>query len=171
MLMGVAAGNKFGLAAVLFYLLAYAFTNIGAFALLTAFARREGEDQTFHQYAGLGRKHPWLALTMSLFMLSLTGMPPTGGFFGKYYLFLAAIDAGLNWLAIIGVLTSVISAFFYLRVIMDMTMREPECEVPGRIYPALTTTLTVAALGTLILGVWPGPWLQLAQAGLGLFGG
>jgi len=171
MLMGVAAGNPAGLSAVLFYLLAYAFTNLGAFAALAALASREGEDQTFHQYAGLGRKHPWLAAAMALFMLSLTGLPPTGGFLGKYYLFLAAVNGGLGWLALVGVLTSVISAFFYLRVIVDMTMREPERASPDRVYPALVTTLAVTALGTLALGVWPGPWLQLAQAGFKLFGG
>jgi NADH-quinone oxidoreductase subunit N len=171
LLMGVASGNSSGLAAVMFYLLTYTFTNIGAFAVLSAFARREGEDQTFAQYAGLGRKHPWLAAAMALFMFSLTGIPPTGGFFGKYYLFLSAVEGGLTWLAIVGVVTSVISAFFYLRVVMDMTMREPEREIPSRIYPALTTTLAVTALGTLILGVWPGPWLQLAQTGLKLLTG
>jgi NADH-quinone oxidoreductase subunit N len=134
-------------------------------------ARREGEDQTFHQYAGLMRKHPWLAMAMAIFMLSLTGVPPTGGFFGKYYLFLVAVNGNLAWLAIVGVVTSVISAFFYLRVIVDMTMREPERESPSQIYPALVATLAVTVLGTLILGIWPGPWLQLAQAGLELFGG
>jgi len=170
-LMGLAAGTEVGLAAVLFYLLSYAFTNIGAFAVLAALARREGEDQTFHQYAGLMRKHPWLALAMAVFMFSLTGIPPTGGFFGKYYLFLAAVEGGLGWLAVIGVITSVISAFFYLRVIVDMTMREPESETPSRIYPAVITTLAVTVLGTLALGVWPGPWLQMAQAGVKLFGG
>jgi NADH-quinone oxidoreductase subunit N len=171
MLMGVAAGNRAGLSAILFYLLAYAFTNIGAFAVLAVFARSEGEDQTFPQYAGLMRKQPWLAVAMIVFMFSLTGIPPTGGFFGKYYLFMAAVDGNLGWLAIIGVLTSVISAFFYLRVIVDMTMREPEREMPNGLYPALVTTLVVTTLGTLVLGVWPGPWLQMAQAGLGLFGG
>jgi NADH-quinone oxidoreductase subunit N len=134
-------------------------------------ARREGEDQTFRQYAGLMRQHPWLAMAMTIFMLSLTGIPPTGGFFGKYYLFMAAVNGHLVWLALVGVVTSVISAFFYLRVIVDMTMREPEREIPSRIYPALVTTLGVTALGTLILGIWPGPWLQLAQAGLKFFGG
>jgi NADH-quinone oxidoreductase subunit N len=171
MLMGVATGNRAGLSAVMFYLLTYTFTNIGAFTVLAVMARREGEDQTFPQYAGLARRQPWLAVAMSLFMLSLTGIPPTGGFFGKYYLFMAAVNGNLGWLAILGVLTSVISAFFYLRVIVDMTMREPERETPARIYPALVTTLAVTALGTLVLGVWPGPWLQMAQAGLRLFGG
>ncbi len=172
MLMGLAAGTQAGLAAVLFYLLSYTFTNIGAFAVLTALARREVEDQTFHQYAGLMRQHPWLTAAMAFFMLSLTGVPPASGFFGKYYLFLAAVDGNLGWLAIIGVITSVISAFFYLRVIVDMTMREPERETPSRIYPALVTTLAVTALGTLALGLWPGPWLDMmTQAGLRLFGG
>ncbi len=171
MLMGLAAGTSAGLSAVLFYLLAYTFTNIGAFAVLTALAQGKGEDQTFPQYAGLSRKHPWLTVVMAFFMLSLTGIPPAGGFIGKYYLFLAAVDANLGWLVMIGVLTSVISAFFYLRVIVDMTMREPERETPSSIYPALVTTLAVTALGTLVLGVWPGPWLQMAQVGLRLFGG
>ena len=171
MLMGLAAGTNAGLSAVLFYLLSYTFTNIGAFAVLTALAQRQGEDQTFHQYAGLMRKHPWLTVAMAFFMLSLTGIPPTGGFFGKYYLFLAAVDGNLGWLAIVGVLTSVVSAFFYLRVIVDMTMREPESETPATIYPAVIATLSVTALGTFVLGVWPGPWLQIAQAGLTLFGG
>jgi NADH-quinone oxidoreductase subunit N len=169
-LMGVAAGRSGGLEAVTFYLLVYAFTNIGAFAVLTVVARREGEDQTFGRYAGVGRRHPWLAAAMALFMLSLTGIPPTGGFWGKYYLFLAAVNGGLVWLAIVGVVTSVISAFFYLRVIVDMTMREPVHQPPERIYPAVVTTLAVTALGTLALGLWPGPWLQLAQAGLQWFG-
>jgi NADH-quinone oxidoreductase subunit N len=171
MLMGLAAGNHAGLAAVQFYLLAYTLTNIGAFAVLAVMARSAGEDQTFHQYAGLMRRQPWLAAAMTVFMLSLTGFPPTGGFFGKYYLFMAAVQGNLGWLAIIGVLTSVVSAFFYLRVIVNMTMREPEREMPARIYPALAATLAVTALGTLVLGVWPAPWLQLAQAGLKLFGG
>jgi NADH-quinone oxidoreductase subunit N len=171
LLMGLAAGTGAGLAAILFYLLSYAFTNIGAFAVLTALAQRKSEDQTFHQYAGLMRQHPWLTAAMAFFMLSLTGIPPTGGFFGKYYLFLAAVDGNLGWLAIVGVITSVISAFFYLRVIVDMTMREPESETPGHIYPPVIATLSVTALGTLVLGVWPGPWLQMAQAGLKLFGG
>jgi NADH-quinone oxidoreductase subunit N len=171
MLMGLAAGTVAGLSAVLFYLLSYTFTNIGAFAVLTALAQGKSEDQTFPQYAGLSRKHPWLTAAMAFFMLSLTGVPPAGGFIGKYYLFLAAVDANLGWLALIGVLTSVISAFFYLRVIVDMTMREPERETPSGIYPALVTTLVVTALGTLVLGVWPGPWLQMAQAGFRLFGG
>lgn len=166
LLMGVTAGRSGGLDAVMFYLLVYAFTNIGAFAVLTVFARREGEDQTFARYAGVGRRHPWLAAAMALFMLSLTGIPPTGGFWGKYYLFLAAVNGGLSWLAIVGVVTSVISAFFYLRVIVDMTMREPVHQPPDRIYPAVVTTLAVTGLGTLALGLWPGPWLQLAQAGL-----
>jgi len=171
LLMGLAAGTGAGLSAVLFYLLSYTFTNIGAFAVLTALAQGKSEDQTFPQYAGLARKHPWLAAAMAFFMFSLTGIPPTGGFIGKYYLFLAAVDANLGWLVMIGVLTSVISAFFYLRVIVDMTMREPERETPSSIYPALVTTLAVTALGTLVLGIWPGPWLQMAQAGLRLFGG
>jgi len=172
MLSGVAAGpTSGGWGAVLFSLLAYAVTNLGTFAVLSVMASREGEDQAFRQYVGLGRRQPWLAAAMAVFMLSLTGIPPTGGFFGKYYLFQAAVNGQLGWLAIVGVLTSVVSAFFYLRVIVDMTMREAEGQTPVRVYPVLMATLAVTALGTLVLGLWPGPWLQLAQVGLGLLGG
>ena len=111
-----------------------------------------------------------LAAAMALFMFSLAGLPPTGGFFGKYYLFLAAIDGGLIWLAVVGVITSLISAFVYLRVIVDMVMQEPEREQPERVYPALRATLVATCLGTLLLGLAPSMWMQLAQAGSRLFG-
>ena len=164
-LMGVASANQTGMAGALFYLLAYTFTNIGAFAVLTAMARPEGENQTFPAYRGLYRRSPGLALMMMIFMLSLTGIPLTGGFIGKYYLFLSAIEANLYWLAIIGVLTSVVSAFFYLRVIVDMFMREaePGQEVKAVHYAPLNWTINLTALATFVLGVVPTSALALVQ--------
>ena len=164
-LMGVASGNQTGVAGALFYLIAYTFTNIGAFAVLTAMAKQSGEDQTFPAYRGLYKRNPSLALMMMIFMLSLTGIPLTAGFIGKYYLFLSAVEAQLYWLAIIGVLTSVVSAYFYLRVIVDMFMRdgEPGREVSPVNYRPLNFAVNASALIVIVLGVIPMALLSLVQ--------
>ena len=164
-LMGVASGNQTGVAGALFYLIAYTFTNIGAFAVLTAMAKQSGEDQTFPAYRGLYKRSPGLALMMMIFMLSLTGIPLTGGFIGKYYLFLSAVEAQLYWLAIIGVLTSVVSAYFYLRVIVDMFMRdgEPAREVSPVNYRPLNFAVNASALIVIVLGVIPMAFLSVVQ--------
>jgi len=164
-LMGVATGNQTGVAGAMFYLVAYTFTNIGAFAVLTAMAKQSGEDQTFTTYRGLYKRSPALAVMMTVFMLSLIGIPLTGGFIGKYYLFLSAIEAQLYWLAIVGVLTSVISAFFYLRVIVDMFMREaePGVEAMPVNYRPLNFTINLAALVVIVLGILPTSLLALMQ--------
>jgi NADH-quinone oxidoreductase subunit N len=164
-LIGVAAGNQTGVSGALFYLIAYTFTNIGAFAVLTSMANASGEDQSYQSYRGLYKRSPGLALVMALFMFSLTGIPLTGGFIGKYYLFLSAIEAKLYWLAIIGVLTSVVSAFFYLRVIVDMFMREgePGHEVQPVRYRALGLTVGLSGLATFLLGVIPTSFLAMVQ--------
>jgi NADH-quinone oxidoreductase subunit N len=164
-LIGVAAGNETGVYGALFYLVAYLFTNLGAFAVLTAMAHQSGEDQTYQTYRGLYQRSPGLAVLMMIFMLSLAGIPLTGGFIGKYLLFYSAIEAGLDLLAIVAVLTSVIAAFFYLRVIVDMFMREPE---PGRdvqpvSYRPLNFTVGLAAVGVLVLGIVPGVVITLVQ--------
>ncbi len=164
-LMGVASANENGISGALFYLIAYTFTNIGAFAILTTMAKSSGEDQSFNTYRGLYKRNPGLALLMTVFMLSLTGIPLTGGFVGKYYLFLSAIDAKLYWLAIIGVLTSVVSAFFYLRIIVDMFMRDAEAgkEVEPVKYRSLSWAVGLSALATFLLGVVPTAVLALVQ--------
>jgi NADH-quinone oxidoreductase subunit N len=163
LMMGVAAHNDRGLAALLFYLFAYAFTNLGAFAVLAMMARREGEDLSFAAYSGLAKRQPWVAAAMALFMFSLTGIPPTGGFVGKYYIFWATVEARLAWLAVLGVLTSVVSAYFYLRVVVSMYLSEPSSQTPVRLYPTLATALFLAAIATLILGLWPNPVLDMAR--------
>ncbi len=172
-LIGVAAANETGVYGALFYLIAYLFTNLGAFAVMTQMARQSGEDQTYHTYRGLYKRSPGLAIMMMIFMLSLAGVPLTGGFVGKYLLFYSAVQAGLNWLLIIAVLTTVISAFFYLRVIVDMFMREAE---PGRDvqpvrYRALDLTVGLSAIGVLALGIVPMAVLALVQSAATLFMG
>jgi NADH-quinone oxidoreductase subunit N len=164
-LIGVAAGNETGVYGALFYLVAYLFTNLGAFAVLTTMARRGLEDQSYKTYRGLYQRSPGLAIMMMIFMLSLAGIPLTGGFIGKYLLFASAVQAGLAWLAIVGVVTSVIAAFFYLRVIVDMFMREAE---PGHAvqpvsYRPLNFTVGLAAVGVLVLGIVPGLVIALVQ--------
>jgi NADH-quinone oxidoreductase subunit N len=163
LLMGVASRNDRGLAALLFYLYVYAFTNLGAFAVVTMMARREGEDLSFAPYSGLARRQPWVAGAMALFMFSLTGIPPTGGFVAKYYIFWATVEADLAWLAVLGVVTSLVSAFFYLRVVVAMFFQEPSSDVSTRLYPTIATALLVTAAATLVLGLWPDPILDMAR--------
>lgn len=151
--------------AALFYILAYAFSNLGAWGVVLALERAEGKGLSIDDYAGLGAKKPGLALAMAIFMLSLTGVPPTAGFIGKFYIFRSVVDAGLIGLALVGVITSLISAYYYLRVVVVMYMREGEPEVRSEGW--LNATLWVTAIGTFILGILPGPLLLLAgQAGL-----
>lgn len=163
LLMGLAACNAAGLAGMLFYLLAYAFTDLGAFAVLTAMAGREEEDLSCAPYAGLAKRRPWVAAAMALFMFSLTGIPPSAGFVGKYYLLWAAVEADLIWLAVLGVLTSLIAACCYLRVVVTMYFDDPPRATPPPLYPTLLAALVLTAAGTLVLGLWPEPFLELAQ--------
>lgn len=144
----------------LFYLMGYAFTNLGAWGVVLILERKEGKGLNIDDYAGLAARRPVLALVMTVFMLSLTGIPPTIGFVGKFYVFRAAIASNLIWLALVGVLTSLISAFYYLRVIVVMYMHsgEPKTHSEGW----LNFSVAVAALATLVLGIIPGPLLALA---------
>lgn len=154
-----------GISAALFYLLAYLLSNLGAWAVVIAVERAEGGGLAIEDYAGLSRRRPGLALAMALFMLSLTGLPPTVGFIGKFFVFRAALDAGLIWLALVGVLTSLISAYYYLRVVVMMYMRAGEPETRSESW--LNLTVGVTAISTFVLGILPGPLLTLAaKAGL-----
>ena len=151
--------------AALFYLLTYAITNLGAWGVVLAMEKAEGSGLEIDDYSGLGKKRPALAFAMALFMLSLTGVPPTVGFLGKFYLFRAVIDANLIWLALVGVVTSLISAYYYLRVVVVMYMRDGEPEVHSE--ALLNSTILITALGTLIFGILPGLLLKLInQVGL-----
>jgi NADH-quinone oxidoreductase subunit N len=165
MLVGVVAGGPLGNGSVLFYLLVYTFTTAGAFGALLLLERSGREAVQVDDLAGLAARHPLLALALSIFLLSLIGIPPTAGFVGKFYLFGAAVKSGYVWLAVIGVLNSAVAAYYYLRLIVYMYMREPE-GAPTRVAPSLSgaLALTVALWGVVQLGVLPGPIFDLAQA-------
>jgi NADH-quinone oxidoreductase subunit N len=183
-LVGMAAGNALGVSAVLFYLLIYAFMNTGAFAVIIAVSRfpeaAEGRE-TLDGLAGLAGRKPWLAAAMALFMLSLAGVPPLAGFLGKLYLFSAAVEDGLTWLAILGVLNSVVAATYYLRVVAVMYMDPSEgragesraCHgTPSPLCPALQVGVGVAAMAVVVLGIWPAPIQNLVRVTLAaLLGG
>jgi NADH-quinone oxidoreductase subunit N len=165
MLVGLVAGGTVGTSAVLFYLLTYAFTTAGAFGVITLCERARGEAVEVGDYAGLARRHPLLAAALSLFLLSLIGIPPLAGFVGKFYVFGAAVRAGFVWLAVIGVLNSAVAAYYYLRVIVYMYMREPEGAATA-FAPSFagSLALAIALLGIVLLGVVPAPFVDLAQA-------
>src|SRR5579864_2753165 len=130
-LIGVIAGGQAGLAAVLYYLFVYMFMNFGAFAVLTLLAGPEGDRDRFADLEGLGRRNPVLAVAMSVFMLSLAGFPPSVGFFGKLFLFTAGVSAGYTWLVVIAVLMSVVSVFYYVRVLAPVWSPGPAAERLG----------------------------------------
>jgi NADH-quinone oxidoreductase subunit N len=176
MLMGLAAGVPAGGAPVLYYLLIYSFATIGAFGVILLLERRDAtgaageatpEAVEIDAYAGLASRHPVLALTFAVFLLSLIGMPPTAGFVGKLYLFSAAIGGKLYWLAVIAGLNSVVAAYYYLRLVVYMYMREPEGAMLGaRLTPAAGLSLAVAAWATLHLGLLPGAVFEAARRAL-----
>ena len=156
------------IAAGLFYLVAYALTNFGAWSVVIALERSEGMGLAISDYAGLGRKYPALAAAMTVFMLSLTGFPPTLGLVGKFYLFRAVLSGGYVGLAIIGVVTSLISAYYYLRVVVTMYMQDGEPETEREFWLGLTTA--GAALITVVVSLVPGGLFSWAsEAVLKLF--
>jgi NADH-quinone oxidoreductase subunit N len=165
-MVAVAAHNQIGIAAAMFYLAAYAFMNIGAFAVITHFARAGEKYVDVADLAGLGWKQPGTAALFSIFLLSLIGVPLTGGFFGKFYIFKAALDAHLVWLTVLGLLNSAVAAYYYLRVIVVMYMQEPG-DATATLQPlgiGIQTALWASALGTLILGIFPSTLLNFARS-------
>jgi len=162
-LVAAGAGERAGISGILFYAAAYAFMNLGAFAVLTAIQGAAGATTQLSDLSGLGRRHPGLALLASVFLLSLIGIPPTAGFFAKTYVILAAVQAG-GWvalLAIVAVLNAAVAAFYYLRVIVYLFMREPASPGPEVATPPLLRAgLLLAAVGTVALGLAPTPWIE-----------
>jgi len=164
LLAGLVAGNEVGKAAILFYLAAYALTNLGAFGVIALIGNRERANDDLRDYAGLYHTHPALAALMAFFLLSLGGFPPTAGFIAKWYIFSAAIGSGYYGLAIIGVLSSVVSVFFYLRIVVMMYMTDRDARpVPAPISSLAMGGLVVATLGVLYLGVLPTRLIEFAQ--------
>ena len=155
-MVGLAAANAEGESGAMFYLLVYCVMNIGAFGAVILARTADGENLMISDYAGLGFRKPLLAIFMTTMLLSLAGFPPTAGFIGKLYLFKSAISAKLYLLVIVGALNTAISAFYYLRVVVTMYMREPEEELEFNPYPStLVIGLTLAAVGIILIGILP----------------
>ena len=169
-LVAVTAHSDIGNAAAMFYLAAYALMQIGAFAVVTYFARQGEKYVNVDDLAGLGVRQPMVAAMLTIFLLSLIGVPLTGGFFGKFYIFRAALDSNLVWLTIIGLLNSAVAAYYYLRIIVVMYMREPGAasENVGPVGPGLRVAMIGSAIGTLVLGIFPGLVLDFAGRSAGL---
>ncbi len=162
-LIGVVAGTTRGVTAALVYLMIYAFMQLGAFAVVVMLRRRDVIGDQLKDLEGLSATHPAPALAMLIFMLSLGGIPPTAGFMGKFWVFGAAIEAGYIWLAVIGVLNSAISLYYYVRVVVSMWLTKPdEGVVPFRLSPALAAVLVLMVIGTLALGVYPQALFEFA---------
>jgi NADH-quinone oxidoreductase subunit N len=162
-LIGFIAGNETGLTAIPLYLLIYTFTNLGVWAVVVALRRKDVIGEHIDDMAGLFFRHPAGAVLMLIFLLSLAGIPPTAGFIGKYYLFAAAIETGHNVLAVIAVLNAAISIYFYFRIVVSMFMREAT-EKTGLTYaPGLTMTLAIATVFTLLIGIYPDPFIAMAR--------
>jgi NADH-quinone oxidoreductase subunit N len=170
LLVAVIARGTLGLSSLMFYLVAYALMNLGAFGVVIALGKKEKENLLFASYAGLGFRHPWIAFAMTVFMFSLAGVPPTAGFIGKFYIFSAAVKSGYVGLAVLGVLASVISAYFYLRVVVTMYMKKPEGDVAEHepSFP-LGATVIATAVATVFLGVFPASVLRLVETAASSF--
>ncbi|WNM59838.1 NADH-quinone oxidoreductase subunit N [Candidatus Nitrospira allomarina] len=156
-----------GVSSLMLYLAIYSFMTIGAFSMVAILRKGGLEGEEIEDFTGLAKRHKGGAFLMLVFMVSLAGIPPTAGFIGKLYLFMAAVNAGLAWLAIIGLIFAAISAFFYLRIVMVMYMREPssEQELHTRLVlsPQVSFVLACAVAGVVLLGIFPGPLVSVAD--------
>ncbi|WP_413292136.1 NADH-quinone oxidoreductase subunit N [Bdellovibrio sp. HCB185ZH] len=163
---GVSDDAAFGASGVIFYLLSYGLMTLGAFAIASMLEKSENHIVNVDDLAGFAKQRPMIALCMTVFLLSLTGIPPTLGFFGKFYLFNAAIGEGLMWLAIWGMISSVISVYYYLRPIVVMYMKEGQADVAEHSLNATTVTVVVMAIAILFLGFVSGPLFTAVEKSL-----
>lgn len=162
-LFGVAAGGVDGSASVMLYLLIYAFMNLGIFGMVIVMRSGDVSGEVIEEYAGLAKTHRGLALLMLLFLFSLAGIPPTAGFFAKFYVLVALVERGFVALAVIAVLLSAVAAYFYIRIVMLLYMREPKGAFAPALTPAARATLAFTAAGTIGIGLFPAWFLRLAQ--------
>lgn len=167
-LIGLAAGSKMGGDAILFYLLTYLFANLGAFAIVIAVGNSIRSDE-IEDYNGLNRRSPFLAFAMLVFLLSLAGVPPLAGFIGKLYIFLAAINEGLYTLIIVGLANIVISLYYYLVIVKKMYINEPTDRSPLTISAPMQAVVYIGLAGTLVLGIYPGPFIDWAVSATMMF--
>ena len=163
-LVALTARSDIGVAAAMFYLAAYAFMNIGAFAVVTHLSGKGERYQSIDDFSGLAQKQPLTAAMLTIFMLSLIGVPLTGGFFGKFYIFKAALESHLVWLTVLGLLNSAVAAYYYLRILVVMYMKEPSeaASAAEPLSPGLSAALLLPAAATLVLGIFPGWVLDFA---------
>lgn len=158
---GLAAGNHDSIAGIIFYLTAYTFMNLGAFGIISLI---EGKDETnlnINSYAGLGNRKPVLAALLAILMFALAGIPPFAGFFGKYYIFIAAVKANLTWLAILGVISSAISVYFYLRIVVLMYFKASDSDLTFEPSQSSMLAIVFSVLVVVVLGILPGSFLDL----------
>jgi NADH-quinone oxidoreductase subunit N len=171
LLMGFLMLTPEGLQAILFYLMVYALMNLGAFIFVTAI-NNSLKSENLADYEGLGFRAPWAAAMMVVFLFSLTGLPPTAGFIGKFYLFAEVMRREWYWLAMVGVANSVVSLFYYMKIVRAMYFRKaPEGATELRIAPLHTLTLAVLAVPTLALGLYWGQFKALADRAIEHFSG
>lgn len=164
-LVALVASNEIGTSGLLYYLLAYTLMNIGAFGVVIFLSKKGDTAVNLSDYSGIGFKYPVLAVCMTVFMVSLSGIPPTAGFIGKFYIFSAAVKAGYIGLAVIGALNSAVSVFYYFRIIVYMYMKEPTREFSGLIIsPSLVAAILCCALGIVLMGIFPSATLQLTTS-------
>jgi len=163
-LVALAARSQVGTAAAMFYLAAYALMNLGAFAVVSHLSGKGERFLSVDDFAGLGVRQPGTAALLTIFLLSLIGVPLTGGFFGKFYIFKAALDSHLVWLTVLGLLNSAVAAYYYLRILVVMYMHEPSAATAELepLSPGLSAALVIPAVGTLLLGIFPGWVLDFA---------
>ncbi|NOY14284.1 MAG: NADH-quinone oxidoreductase subunit N [Deltaproteobacteria bacterium] len=163
-LVGLVAWNQIGLTGIMFYMLVYTFMNMGAFAVLVLVGKRGEDNLTLEGLSGLGYKRPFMAIALTIFLFSLMGIPPTAGFVGKFYIFSGAVQAGYIWLAVLGVLNSAVSLYYYLRVIVYMYFKDPQEDFNWvSMNTATAVSIVIALAGVLILGVVPGPVMEMAK--------
>ena len=158
-----ADGNPTGILAVVIYLLVYAFMNLGAFAVIIAMRRRDLIGDEIDDLSGLMARAPGMAVLMLIFLLSLAGIPPTAGFIGKYYIFLSLIQTGHYYLAVLAVGYAVVALYYYFRIVVVMFMKKAPDAVPLAIGPGLKVALAVSVSATLVIGIYPEPFILWAQ--------
>ena len=170
-LIGMIAGGSDGTFSLMMYMMIYTFMNLGAFGIIILLHKGGFHGEEITDLTGLGKKYPFAAFMMLVFMFSLTGLPPTGGFVGKFYIFMAAVHHHMTYLAVIGVILSAISAYYYLRVVMVMYMKDPDREYSLALSPAINFGLITALLVILIIGIYPVPLISYAQSAITMIGG
>jgi NADH-quinone oxidoreductase subunit N len=163
-LIGIVAGTPRGITATLIYLLVYSFMQLGAFAVIVLLRRQDAVGDELKDFSGLSFRNPFAAFAMLVFMLSLGGIPPTAGFMGKFWPFSAAIDAGYYWLAVIGVLNSAVSLYYYIRIVVFMYVKKETIGSEPRTNPSLGLALATALVATIVLGIYPRLLFEVAEA-------